>query len=81
MLPCVYDAAENFVRNKRMNQRTRRFCYPDPGPRSWSMHVCMILDPDVCLYDACSLDPDTRDCMIYLSMMLDPDICMYDAYF
>ena len=44
----------------------------------------MILDPDVCMYDAYSLDPDIRDydahCMMHLSMMLDPDTFMYDAY-
>ena len=42
------------------------------------MHVCMILDPDVCLYDAHSLDPNTHGydahiCMMHLSMILDPD--------
>ena len=45
------------------------------------MHVCMIHDPDVCMYDAYSLDPDmSHICMMHLSMMLDPDTCMYDAY-
>ena len=34
------------------------------------MHVCMILDPDVCMYDAYSLDPDTRDY----------DAHMYDSF-
>ena len=44
----------------------------------------MILDPDVCMYDAYSLDPDIRDydahCMMHLSMMLDPDTRIDDAF-
>ena len=36
------------------------------------MHVCMILDPDVCLYDAHSLDPNTHG--------YDAHIYMYDAF-
>ena len=60
----------------------------DPGPWSWSMHVCMILDPDVCMYDAYILDPDTRGhdahmydawslipihgCMMHISLIFDP---------
>ena len=48
------------------------------------MYVCMILDPNVCMYDAYSLDPDTRDydahmydafiqSMMHVSMILDHD--------
>ena len=49
----------------------------------------MILDPDVCMYDAYIIDPESgfliqvammHICMMHLSMMLDPDTCMYDAY-
>ena len=66
----------------------------DPGPWSWSSHLCMILDPDVCMYDAYSLDPDIRDydahCMMHLymhvwciyqfSLILVSDACVYDAH-
>ena len=47
------------------------------------MHVCMILDPDVCMCDAHSLDPNTRgyDAHVYdASMILDPDTCIDDAF-
>ena len=54
----------------------------------------MIIDPDVCMYDAYSLDPDIRDydahCMMHLymhvwciyqfSLILDSDACVYDAH-
>ena len=66
----------------------------DPGPWSWSSHLCMILDPDVCMYDAYSLDPDIRDydahfmmhlymhvwCIYQFSLILDSDACVYDAH-
>ena len=52
------------------------------------MHVCMILDPDVCrydecVYDACIYDPRSLTlihvCMMHISMFLDPNACLYDA--
>ena len=52
------------------------------------MHVCMILDPDVCrydecVYDACIYDPQSLTlihvCMMHISMFLDPNACLYDA--
>ena len=51
------------------------------------MHVCMILDPDICMHVRCIYMflilihvTMMHICMMHLSMILDPDTYMYDAY-
>ena len=47
------------------------------------MHISIILDPDICMYDAYIYDPQSLTmmhvCMMHISMILDLDLeaCMY----
>ena len=55
---------------------------------SWSMHVCMILDPDVCMHVRCIYSWPWYMwpwctyllCIYQCSLILDSDACVYDAH-